>query len=75
MKANDPAYPSDGFVGPNGDVLYPEPGLTKRELAVLMAMQGLCANSMAEAGRWKNEDIATYAVSIADATLAAMEEE
>lgn len=70
MKPTDPAYPND-----NSIFNSPMPGITVRELAILMAMQGLCANSMAEAGRWKNEDIATYARGIADATLAAMEEE
>ena len=43
-------------------------GLTKRETAVLMAMQGLCSREELYA-----DDIAEVAIAIADATLAAME--
>ena len=75
VKVNEPAYPIQGFCGPNDNVTYPEYGLTKRELAILMAMQGLCAEYLGPQTDWDYDDIASFAVDIADATLAAMEAE
>ena len=66
------AYPIQGFCGPNDNVTYPEFGLTKRELAILMAMQGLCA---CDFDFISDEAFARKAVELADATLAAMEQE
>ena len=50
-------------------------GLTKREYFVAAAMQGLCAEYLGPQTDWDYDDIASFAVGIADATLAAMEEE
>jgi len=70
---DNPAYPIQGFCDPNGNVTYPEFGLTKRELAVFMAMHGLL--SIPQSWTTSSAILADVAVSIADATLAAMEQE
>ena len=72
MNPDDQAYPIQGFCGPDDNVTYPEFGLTKRELAILMAMQGLCANPEHPS---TIAILAIGAVRIADATLAAMQEQ
>lgn len=64
MRPDDQAYPR--YWGTQ------DPGLTKRELAILMAMQGLCGSPEQPSTL---RGMAEAAVLIADATLAAMQEQ
>ena len=72
---NEPAFPIADVYHPNGQIEYGKPGLTKREYFVAAAMQGLCAEYLGPQTDWDYDDIASFAVDIADATLAAMEAE
>lgn len=62
MNPNDAAYPA--AVGLIPTYL----GLTKREIFIMAAMQGFCANS-----KWfiDKDDAAACAVAVADATIRA----
>lgn len=48
------------------------PGLTKRELAIFMAMQGLAVQGWTE---WTWDELPEVAVRLADATIAEMNKE
>lgn len=43
-NANSGAFPFPHFVTPNGDLLWGEQGLTKRERTAIALMQGMLAN-------------------------------
>ena len=69
-NADASAFPQTSVTHPNGDFIYGTPGLTKRELFAVMAMQGMLARRQA----WDNtgiKDFAGEAVDYADALLAA----
>ena len=70
-NADKEAFPRAGFSGPMG---YSKPvsGLTKREYFAAMAMQGLCANSIAGSHN-KPNNLAIDAVMYADALLKELE--
>jgi hypothetical protein len=69
-NADQMAFPVQGadYAGS----LYPEKGLTKRELFAAMAMQGL-APAYAQGGDFAEKHVAKGAVLVADALLAALE--
>jgi len=70
---NEAAFAQAGFADPNGNISYPEPGLTKRELFAAMAMQGLGGNSALNQASAQN--IACWAVECADALIAELNKE
>lgn len=71
-NAEHMAFPVQGseYAG----ALYPEKGLTKRELFAAMAMQGMCTSTPADTptDTWDMESLATSAIEAADALLAAL---
>lgn len=73
---NDLAFPVVGVLNednPDAKMGVYNPGLTKRELYAVMALQGFnaCQGSWEE---WSNEDVAKYAVLQADALIEALKE-
>ena len=68
-----PAYAKPDTYHPNGSVEWGSDGLTKRELFAAMAMQGFIANKE-RPQYFKPIDDAAYCVKLADALLAALQE-
>ena len=68
-SANEPAYPVLNY----SEAQYP--GLTKREMFAMAAMQGFCANPDEQISRSDVGPIANWAVAQADAVLAEIAKE
>lgn len=67
---DEPAFPVQSFTIQNGEIVWGEPGLTKREWFAGMALQGLLANPGIDSDQ---EGLPVEAVQYADALLAALE--
>ena len=74
MRADQPAYPMTGATLQMKEGVYflDKGGMTIREVFVMAAMQGLCANS--SLGDFSYAAYATQAIWVADATLKALDE-
>ena len=81
---SEPAFPSTNAIATaSGVMTQGHPGMTKRELAALLAMQGLCSNpggpfQVCNLSGWSLtncslEEVGVLAAEIADATLKALE--
>lgn len=71
-KRSEAAYPVAAEYTQNGDnLMHPERGLTKREVAAIAAMQGLLASGSAAKlpNRTMQESVAARAIQFADALL------
>lgn len=69
MSANEAAFPIAGTEDRNGNVTYPEFGLTKREYFAAKAMQGHLANSSYPLSV-PGDTYAVWAVAMADMLIA-----
>ena len=69
---DNPAFPVAGFTDPNGNVHYPDGGLTKREVYAMAALIGIIASDTEEWNVLKSPtDAADSAFILADAMLKA----
>jgi len=68
---NKAAFPCPGMVTPNGDMIWPEPGITVRQYYAAKAMAGMLAATAHDDGWPDRHMTAALALSYADALLAA----